>query len=123
MNGHSFNQYIPAADRLDERGPQGCLLCTKDPLLHRDAVSLGIAELIGCGLLQLLPVPPRFPVSVQRPLTGNRNILAVNGVDQRGVVIAFHPLPSCKNRREIIGEGIAERNDCPLLNRQVHMAS
>ncbi|MNI64617.1 hypothetical protein D3C73_1200750 [compost metagenome] len=119
----SFYQHIPAVHRLDKRGSQCGLFRTKNPVLYSYPISFGITQLIRRCLLQLLPVPPGFTVSVQLAFSGNGYILAAQGINQRRVIVALHPFPPCKDRRKVMGRVVAEMDNCPLLKIQMYITS
>ena len=106
FQGDALQQHPPAADELDEVGPQPPSLSEK-ALAHRDALlvhpaqgrpggGLQVGSVVRPGLFDLVvPVPPVLGVrpAVQHAGAGDGDVGGVAGVEQGAVVVAGGGLP------------------------------
>src|SRR5437667_10860810 len=100
----TFDENVPAPIRLDERRPQ-VMARAVHPVRNRHALLGLLEEKRAIGELRLwrmtladrLPIPPMRLISlpVERALAGDRDILAIERVDQRRIV---HPLDAFPTR-------------------------
>ena len=129
---HAFDEHVATAMEFDESRPQEVAF-TKTALRNGRVLLDHFDQVLPCALLvrrtglrlsPAFPLPPiiRAGLAVQRAFAGNRHILLLKGINQRGIIVAFHAFKAGRNGGKVRSRVCHELKHSTFLQVEFHVA-